>query len=368
MTKHLAKIGLGLLLLAGLFAAGTWRKRDATVDHGGPDSAAAVRATPNVPDADAETTEEELRALEALANEGRVLAPAPRELPEIEERIAAVQSQAAGEARRKSWRDFAVELAARDPATGRRIAERLMTVKTNLGISDATVFLAAFQEAYAARDPSGAALWAASLPAEHRSSALGVAARQWASKDPEGALNWLGRTGDEASRLALLRTMGLVVEQSGEASRIRAWAAQVAMMPEGPKLGDLVGRMWSRVNAEEAVRWAGGLKGIEEQKAAVSGVVEGVADLNPERAGEWVKRFPSGAVRNQAIKEAASVWAGKDPARAAVWVDSVADARLQEELHPMIAREWRAQDPQGMKAWATGARLSAPMRAYYLGR
>lgn len=240
------------------------------------------------------------------------------------------------------------------------------------------------------RDPSQAAARALDLPAgRFRQNAARAVAERWAESDHEAALRWA----EQLPRGQLQRQTVSSVMQKLARTNFDAAYAWLQKQPDGSarnrllqeitfeaagaspenalKLVDLVpstsaqdgllqtvARRWAQTDTQAAREWAEAQTDSSVRRAAISGLVAGMTQDDPEIAAAYVTRLSEGE-RAGLVANVASNWASQNPAAAAQWAASLPDARSRTEAIGNVMSTWSREEPAQALKWFEAAAPTA---------
>jgi hypothetical protein len=196
------------------------------------------------------------------------------------------------------------------------------------------------------------------LPAGLRASALPSVAARFGTIDPRAALPWAEQLPAVERSLASSGVIG------GWAAKDPAAAAQaLAGLPaQGmDKAFEIVGRQFAQSDPAAATQWAGALPNEKRRNDAIGNVVGTWARQNAESASEYLAGLAPGELRDRAIVGFVNSVRGLDPASAAAWAVSIQSQDLQNSNLKNVLRAWRGQDRPAAQAFARGI-PSEPLR------
>ena len=238
---------------------------------------------------------------------------------------------------------------------------------------------------WAGDDSVAAAQWVASHVQEAgRQEAINAISVIWANKDVTAAVEWVLRLPEPEERQGGLLSAGYEVARSepveaiklaltmpaselrddfiahsvaqwAAASPARAaeWAGNIADTTFRERLLAEIARSWAEQDPNAAATMA--LKSLSpgrQQDDAVMGIVQHLAQSNPDQAAAWIVQFPDGSLRETALEELIKLWADRDLDQAGKWLHS-------QKLEPNYDTGIRAYvskltplDPQLAVQWA----------------
>jgi hypothetical protein len=121
---------------------------------------------------------------------------------------------------------------------------------------------------------------------------------QWASGEPDAALQWVEQVSDPLLQQRLLAAAAVALARN---DGIRAAALVAGSLPAG-----------------------------DEQSTAAVAVVQRWVLSSPEAAAQWVARFPDSPVQNAAVENLVGLWASFDCNAAKTWVGGLPESHLRE--------------------------------------
>ena len=217
----------------------------------------------------------------------------------------------------------------------------------------------------------------------------------WMNNNPEGAARWLGEGGGQ-----FFEAQQISEQLAAALARWSAFAPDAAarFIDARPPDGDLQPTPialaleeacleWSRKDTAAAVAWAQALPASDpRQLYALSGVVQGWTEQDPsgasafvrqtlesgsapgagnlalvliqawsaqdaEAAAAWSASIPDPAVRQLAMREAATRWAQADSEAAARWASGLPSDPARDGVWVALAGRWAESDPARLEAW-----------------
>ncbi len=219
-------------------------------------------------------------------------------------------------------------------------------------------------------------------------SLMATVFRTLASQDPEGAFQWLTRTESANGRAQALRGMMETVQTDearqtmletishvpNEEVRLQArravvehWAQQDptaaavwvdAAKPawERTRLMDSLGFAWLQTDPAAAAEWW--LQRAPGPDTLVK-IINIWAQENPNEAGTWLSKQPSGPQSDTARMTFARQVNDLDPESALAWADTVSDAATRESTIDHIWRSWNTRDAAAAGAYLGRVQWSA---------
>ena len=177
-------------------------------------------------------------------------------------------------------------------------------------------------------------------------------ANQWAQRDPEAAIAWLGKITDPEVKS---RALASAVEALAYTDPKRGLDLALAEGGADPQklhtaIGSLV-KQWSESNLEEAIAQADQLKSVELQTSFVSHLLENVSNEDPRGAAEILTRFGNVPLHLDTVGNVVMNWARQDPASTAEWVRGFPAPELREVAVRNVVQEWATQSPEQAGEW-----------------
>lgn len=269
--------------------------------------------------------------------------------------------------RRLLLRGLAEFLAKHAPGKATSFLDAIMRSGTGSAESDGYVFVQAFADTLAARDPQAAARWGNTVPERLKDVVNQFTARHWAASDPQAATEWMRSVADPALRATIVRALGQQLAQSDPNGYAPRWAAELARGPDGSRFSDLVVSFWAKSDAPAAWEWVRSLENNDDREQAVLAFAGVTAQANPEQTLAWVRSLSGAAAPSRAVLETVNSWARREPARAAAWVDAHAGipGLVTGSAHA-IATSWFQTDRVSAARWLETAQIPAEMKQYFL--
>jgi hypothetical protein len=159
-------------------------------------------------------------------------------------------------------------------------------------------------ESWADNDPTEAASFALQLPAGVKQNAAAAAVSRWATQDPEAAMNWALKTGDQA-----IQTRAL---------------AEVL-------------NLWASVDAVKAGNWVNDLPPGPLRELAIENYVGAVVAWEPAEALRVASTSSNGQVRVEQLERCLQRWMELDRPAAQKWIGA---SGLPQE----IKNKWMAKN------------------------
>lgn len=162
------------------------------------------------------------------------------------------------------------------------------------------------------------------------------------------------------SVVASFRALGMTESRMGEyAMLLSAWAKNdplAALEYAQANTGNRFARntilsVWAASDPEGAVRWAKEHHQGDGPNPWMIGVIQGLAEHDPERASQLLAEMPFSEERGQALSALLPALLQKGPDAAKAWAESITDERLRDGAIGRIAENLARQDPAGTAAW-----------------
>ena len=272
-------------------------------------------------------------------------------------------------------------------------------------------------EAWSANDPAAAFEYFSGLTFQDGGGLIGIAARELAKKDPNGALEALdtvkndqiwdmaaGRIADVIARQAPEQAVDLLFDQTDPRAAAPMAGAIAAVLAEssvtnsigvlnkienGNVAQSFLFGMLRSVNAgnmneftanfsqiadanirasaarslarsvavqspEQAQGFVASLAEDERSRAqAYSGLASGYAANDPQAAVKWFDTLPQGADRENAIYGFVAQYQWRQPAESANWAMKITDAEARQRSLRSVLANWSRRDADGARTWAT---------------
>lgn len=170
------------------------------------------------------------------------------------------------------------------------------------------------------------------------------------------------------SVVASFRALGMTESRMGEyAMLLSAWAKNdplAALEYAQANTGNRFARntilsVWAASDPEGAVRWAKDNHQGEGANPWMIGVIQGLANHDPERASQLLAEMPFSEERGQALSALLPALLQKGPDAAKAWAESITDERLRDGAIGRIAESLAREDPAGTAAWLASMPPSA---------
>ncbi len=201
-------------------------------------------------------------------------------------------------------------------------------------------------------DPNAAFAFAEEL-GSWKNDALPKVLAAWARADREAALEWIS-TSDSRLRSRAFRS---VLEMIGETDR----KAAIALFREGVANGVLPAnawdaddffRAWVKEDPITAIEEALALREFSKKDAAVINAMTAWAKFDPDAAHDWLnRREMDESLRNRLTIDYVDGLAEVDPERAANFVLEIADKDTQESAALYALRDWTAVSFSDAENW-----------------
>jgi hypothetical protein len=202
-----------------------------------------------------------------------------------------------GDTRNALLTNLAGEWATLDPRAALRWANTLSDGP------ERNLVLVNIAESWADLDPAAAAAFALQLSASLQPSAAAAVISRWATQNPEAAIDWALRTGDDAIETRALSE---------------------------------VLNLWASVDAVKARQWVENLPAGRPREAAVESYVEAVITWEPAQAVRLASTLKDESARIQQIEKCLPRWMELDRSAAQKWVRTSA-------LPPECKSKWITQ-------------------------
>jgi hypothetical protein len=91
------------------------------------------------------------------------------------------------------------------------------------------------------------------------------------------------------------------------------------------------------------------------------------ADTDANAAGTWLRNFPAGPERNEAVVNFAWTVKDADPEASLTWAGTITDEGQRNETSYRLAREWMQRDATNARQWIEQSQLPEGARQRLLG-
>ncbi|MCB1100513.1 MAG: hypothetical protein KDN22_33425 [Verrucomicrobiae bacterium] len=281
--------------------------------------------------------------------------------------------------RKTAAEKFAGSLSDRDPSAA---ASYVKNFKSE-DLLSADVFRTISQN-WAQRDPLQALEWASSLdPSDQRASALQALVGPLAERDPQSLVKLLRTESNEESQKKWIAsaTEHLVRADSESAERLveflpeqhravamgkiiqhvasqdpKAAAGQLKNLIEG--LGEdldmsslidssrTIASSWSRLEPENATRWAANLPDEKTREKAVESAIGKWIEDDSLAASEWISELDAGATRDAAVGKLVLDVRNEDPEAGFAWAASISDDEARANNLKWVINTWKSKDKE----------------------
>ncbi|MEM1223616.1 MAG: hypothetical protein AAGH40_12740 [Verrucomicrobiota bacterium] len=197
---------------------------------------------------------------------------------------------------------------------------------------------------WAARDPDEARRVALSLPdGQAKVRALSGALEEWISRDAAGALEWLDALPrDSTSYYARREIFRDIVRQNFDAAREYVDNQENPLEKRKILENIYVGNFAHNKNVDKIIEvfdWMSSVTTGQLYDRKVRDTIRAIAEIDPERAKEFVSQMPIGNGRKNALGSIGSALAQNDPAEALAFASSL---EFEEEKRQVLSNmSWR---------------------------
>lgn len=211
--------------------------------------------------------------------------------------------------------------------------------------------------AVASQDVALAAEFASRLPADARRSWIASVGQVYASRDPEGAIAWLGQYSNQPGYAEAALGIAQVTAAFDPARAAELVASVDSSSQQAVAAASVVAMTWSQSDPAAARRWAVGLPSGRQRDAAMQMLVANVTDGSLDT--ELLGLFSTEQARMQAAFNGIIRVAAGDPTRAHAMLeqyvpDPATRARYTEALENMPNTAFGIVAPAGMPLPPTG--------------
>ena len=200
-------------------------------------------------------------------------------------------------------------------------------------------------------DPEAAARIVAGIPnGGWRNKFAANVARQWAIKDPQGALAWARGLSSNRSRENALSQIVSVVSHSNRALAIEIAESESDLQLRN-RMASMIAGSWTREDPAAALEWIGTQEEGPRRKAFEQWLETAIeVGFDPSLAMEAINTHTPSENRQRMAQRLASSIAQRDPDEAMKWIGSLEDPAVQASLTRSIisgaasnAPRWAAQ-------------------------
>jgi hypothetical protein len=173
-------------------------------------------------------------------------------------------------------------------------------------------------------------------PGKARRQSISNLAGNYAYRDPDKALNWLGTLSADDRQAATERMVGSI----GWNDPPKAAALVGDLMPTASAVENVIemAGAWASRDPAAALKWAGGLETEKMRKDASAQILRSWADSAPDKAAAASVDIADADTRRQARTAIAETWARKSPQEALEWASSLPP----EDRFSALAKVWTA--------------------------
>jgi hypothetical protein len=166
--------------------------------------------------------------------------------------------------------------------------------------------------------------------------------------------------GDMPDVVDRFRALGLTDARAGEyAMLLTAWAkadplAAMAYAEEktrGPFATRTLLAAWAANDPDAALRWADAHHQGDDANPYLTGIIQGIAATDPERATKLLAGMPFSEERGEALNALLPFIAAKGGDAARAWVDSIQDEQLRDGAIARLAEQLAAKEPKATADW-----------------
>jgi hypothetical protein len=155
----------------------------------------------------------------------------------------------------------------------------------------------------AMRDPRAAVAYTAQVPSAAREPWIRGVAQGYAQNDPQGAIDWLGQFRGEQwyDRAATTVAMHVAQRDGAAAARIFEGLDPARIGPEGEQLANVIASNWANHDPAAAAEWAIERSSELGRAMAVQSVLGVWTHQDADGARQWTLQLPQGALRDRAL-------------------------------------------------------------------
>jgi hypothetical protein len=183
------------------------------------------------------------------------------------------------------------------------------------------------------------------------SSMISSVIGNWARQSPDEALQWALRNTNRLDRNAFQQMAQGIAQTDAERA-----LGMINQLPPEQRAGWMTGvaQQIARNDSNRAIELVNQYRGQPEYGAALSAVVQAIAQSDPPRAAALLREAPPPGPSSQggsAYLTVASSWSRMDPVAAAAWALEIPASQEQRTALSMVTQGWSQRDPAGAERW-----------------
>lgn len=215
-------------------------------------------------------------------------------------------------------------------------------------------------QSWASVDPQNAARYYAENPREFAMMGMfgrgrgpmggqgpaSIIASEWARQDPSGAMAWAATLGTEKQE-----AMSAVIGEVAKSDPQKAASMIDTMDGDKERAYELVAGQYGAKNFTEAAAWIRSLP-ADEQEDALGAAIRGLSNVDPDAAMAEVAKMEDGGEKNRVVRDVVEDLARLDPQSAGEFLKTQTDERTLRDGMRELMPSWVNQDSAGALAYA----------------
>jgi len=262
----------------------------------------------------------------------------------------------AGNARMNALKNYARQLAERDPVAAINFAQSMGDVDEK----DRVLQGMSWRLTRDGSDGIRSLVASSEDPEIQRKLASGIVS-DWSKYDQEGALLWADSLSDENARERALQSVYKNWMQADPNAALAYLETSVVEHKQQNFLRDGF-HEWSRQDPAEAVTWLDQLpEGVDENEGAnlYGSVARNYVQHDPMAASEWISTLDKGPKRDSSVETLVRSISKTDPEAGFIWASTVSDEKKRKNTLNESLREWIKVDLNAAYDAVTEADLEA---------
>lgn len=240
---------------------------------------------------------------------------------------------------------------------------------------------------WARKDPHGALAAAMALPdTAGRDHQLQEVLGTWAENDPDGALAWASQMPASERRDETLGRViaGAAKENPAAAARLLASLppgetqamaavavignlaptdpdAAMAILSQVRQAGDretclsAITQAKAALSIPDTLAWAENLSSSKDRETALNALISSVAKTQPSQGVEWVMAESDPQLRNQMTDALVGTWVQRDAQAAGSWAAQLPEGPVRQQALLSLAQNWSSQAPEAAADFAANS-------------
>lgn len=187
---------------------------------------------------------------------------------------------------------------------------------------------------------------------------------KYCAANPEAVIEWFGIMKNENYKVGAVMAIARGLAQKNTQQAIE-W---IDALPDGNlknRAYESFVAEYSQKDPEDAIKMAENIKDENSYINAVANAIAQIASKDPAKAGEIIKKYPQGALKDRCCQNYIYSIARTFPETAALWVDEISDNVQKQNLLVYVANSWmyKADKRDSFEEWFKRVELPSNIRA-----